>query len=214
MTKLGSITEPNLAALLQAWRDEVFATLNCHQLGTIVSFNAETQSAQVTLNVLRVFGNQTRSYPMLVDVPVFVPAGGTAALTLPVTTGDTCLVLFNDRDMDNWFDSGATAAPNSPRCHSLADGLAIVGFRSKRNPIADYDPDNVVLRNGAGKVIVRDQESTLDLDEKIGLSNADGSLLATLNLVVTALTALNAKTGPSAAVQITAAQVAITALLK
>lgn len=205
MTKIGSVQNPDLASLLAAMQSNISYSLNCHQLGTVVSFNPEDQTAQVTLNVLRVVGDQTKAYPMLVDVPVFVPAGGSGCLTMPITPGDTCLVLFNDRDIDTWFTTGAVTAPNTSRSHSLADGLALVGFRSRRNPIADYSDEDVELRNGEGAIGVGD---------KISVRNDVTNLLAVLNLVVTALTALDAKTGPSAAVQIAAANTAINALLK
>lgn len=148
MTKLGPVQPPDLSALLNDFQDHTLFKINCHQLGTIVSFNAATQTAQVALLMLRVVGDRTVPYPLLVDVPVYVPCGGPAVLTLPIASGDTCLVLFNDRDIDNWFETGAISAPNSDRAHSLADGLAIVGFRSKANPVTNYSTTDAQLRLG------------------------------------------------------------------
>lgn len=152
MTKIGSVQNPDLSALLNEYRDHILFRINCHQIGTIVSFNKASQTATVALVVLRVVGDKTMPYPVLVDVPVFTYSGGTAVLTMPITAGDTCLVLFNDRDFDNWFESGATAVPNTDRAHSLADGLAIVGFRSKAKPIADFSDTDAQLRMGATKI--------------------------------------------------------------
>jgi hypothetical protein len=263
MNTVGPIPTPTLRDLLNAHRDEIMAGFNCHQTGTIVSFDATKQTAQVQLNVQRTVYNKLQTteaqpntpviinYPVLVDVPVFFLTGGTARITMPVAAGDTCLVLFNDRDLDPWFTTGTQAAPNTSRMHSLADGLALVGFRSQANKAENYSTTDIEIRHGDSLVSVKsdgyieiiaprtwikgtaknnriqnleDGGITLQSDktagasgvyltEKVRIANTGGDLLTTLNLVITALTALNSKTGPSAATQITAAQTAITNLL-
>lgn len=201
----GPLPTPDLRALLDQIRQEVFYTFNCHQLGTIQSFDPTKQTATVSINVLRQVPDLTQnpsvyksiSYPLLVDVPVFITSGGSGSLTFPIAQGDTCLVLFNDRDIDNWFASGNTVAPNTQRAHDLSDGLALVGFRSLANVIASFDTANAVLSYEGGKIRVANK---LDLV----------SQLTTMTLVMdklyAALVSLNGKTGPSAATQITAFQ--------
>ena len=49
-----------------------------------------------------------------------------------VHEGDACLVIFADRDIDAWFESGEAEVPPSGRMHSLSDGFAFVGFRTRR----------------------------------------------------------------------------------
>ena len=51
-----------------------------------------------------------------------------------VHEGDACLVVFADRDIDAWFESGETEVPPSGRMHSLSDGFAFVGFRPRVIP--------------------------------------------------------------------------------
>jgi hypothetical protein len=89
-------------------------------------------------------------YPVLTDVPVFILSGGGFAVTFPVAAGDTCLVCFNDRDLDSWFQSNSAVPPNSARMHSLSDGLALVGFRSLANPVTTFSTTEAALRNSAG----------------------------------------------------------------
>jgi hypothetical protein len=145
--------------------------------------------------------------------------GANRGFTFPVAAGDPCLVLFHDRDMDNWFVSGGAAAPNSIRMHSLSDGLVIVGFRSIATPIGNFDEDAVVMRNRGAKIRCYNNEdirlnagggrSAVEMADKIKLLTASGSLNTVFSAIITALTALNGKTGPSAATQITAAQTAM-----
>ena len=49
-----------------------------------------------------------------------------------VNPGDACLVIFADRDIDAWFESGEAEVPPSGRMHNLSDGFAFVGFRVGR----------------------------------------------------------------------------------
>ena len=210
---------PDLRTVLLAFRQEVLASLNCHLVGRIVAFDSATQTASVAPSMMRIQpdGSQV-AYPVLSDCPVQFPFGTQKGLTFPVAVGDPCLVLFHDRDMDNWFVSGGALPPNSRRMHSLSDGLCLVGFRAKATPISDYDDDAVALRNGAASVKLFDDETVvaesgdgakITLDDKVKLETSSGSLNTVFTAIITALTALNGKTGPSAATQIAAAQTAM-----
>ena len=202
MTPWGSIAEPNLAALLNELRTDLAYNFNCHQIGRIVSFDADTQSAKVQLAVLRMVPDPskqppvyvTKTYPVLVQVPVYINSGGkTGHITFPIEADDPCLVLFNDRDIDNWWMTGNTAAPNTPRAHDLSDGLALVGFRNKANAIAAFNTTDAELAYKGGK---------LKINDKIALAGANMDLKQLLTDIKLALTALDSKTGPSASVAI------------
>lgn len=194
--------EPDLAALLRASNIALLAALNCHQWGTIVSFDPTKQTATVQLAALRkvpeiVDGVPTyvpKQYPLLTDVPVFVASGGTGHLTFAITAGDVCLVLFNDRDFDAFWSTGTVAPPASVRMHDLSDGLALVGFRPLTKLIAGYYTGGAELLGNGAK---------LRLSNKVSLASTLTDLQTVLKKAKDAMTALNGKTGPSAATQIT-----------
>lgn len=162
---LPPIVDPDVSALLGLHKQQIFASINCHQLGTIVSFDGATQTASIRINVQRIVYNQqvladalsnqptptkpnVVDYPVLVQCPVFVMTGGGSYITMPVSSGDTCLVLFNDRDIDSWFLTGAITTPASQRMHDLSDGMAIVGFRCLDNVLTGYS-ENVKVHSDA-----------------------------------------------------------------
>lgn len=203
---LSSIAAPDMRLVLDTWMNNSALKLNCHRIGTIVDFDTTKQTASVQIAALAVFGDKTVPYPVLTQCPVFVPSGGGGCLTMPVSPGDSCLVLFNDRDIDNWYESGAVTAPNTARTHDLSDGLVIVGFRHQANPIPAYS-EEVQLRHGTTII-------GLEYDGLVRFQNSFTSLKLTLEAIITALTALNAKTGPSAATPIAAANTLISQLLK
>ena len=73
--------------------------------------------------------------PLLVDVPAVFPSGGGFTLTFPIHQGDECLVVFADRCIDAWWQSGGIGEPLETRTHNLSDGFALVGpFSPARDP--------------------------------------------------------------------------------
>lgn len=149
-------------------KTEIFNQLNCHEVGQIVAFDATKQTASVQVMVLRNMAGVAFQYPLLTDCPVFFPSGGGASLRFPVAAGDPCLVLFNDRDIDNWFTTGNNALPNSKRAHDLSDGLVLVGFRNLANKLADFSATDLELVNGDAKI-------SLAPDGTATLTGAEGS---------------------------------------
>jgi hypothetical protein len=99
-------------------------------------------------------------YPTLDDCPVFTLSGGTSFVSCPIASGDNCLVLFNDRNMDNWYLSGTTTVPDSPRLHSIADGIVLVGI----NPISSpklIPADSVCVNGGSHLVSIKNDSKDL-----------------------------------------------------
>ena len=95
----------------------ILASLHCALPGTVESIDAEKQTA-----VIQLAGN---ALPLLYDVPVFMP------VPFVVNPGDACLVIFADRDIDAWLEDGEEKPPG--RMHSLSDGFAFVGFKTRHN---------------------------------------------------------------------------------
>ena len=104
----------------EALKRDFFSSLHCALPGNIVSYHPETQTAEVRPAVKM----NSLAYPLLADVPVFMP------VPFEIRPGDACLVVFADIDTDAWLLSGETEEPLSARRHSLSDGFAFVGFRT------------------------------------------------------------------------------------
>lgn len=147
--------EPHLKDLLDYFGKQLKLDFNCHHVGTIESFDETDQTAKVTINYVKTFlqiddiGDQvvrTSSYPVLVSCPVVCLGGGGGALTFPISAGDECLLLFNDRDIDNWFAGSSNSAPATGRLHAFTDAFALVGIRSMPNVLASYSTNSVVLK--------------------------------------------------------------------
>ena len=138
------LAPPDLTSLLLKHKTNVKTTLNAVNIGIIQSFNAAKQTAtiKVAIKVVRDVkpdGTKTLTeHPLLLQVPVMTLFGGGSFLSMPIVAGDTCILLFNDRDIDNWITKGGSQIPNSRRTHDISDAIAIVGIRDFQNSIASY----------------------------------------------------------------------------
>ncbi|MBC8950264.1 Gp138 family membrane-puncturing spike protein [Xenorhabdus sp. TS4] len=92
--------------------------------------------------------------PLLVDVPVIFPRGGGVTLTFPIKSGDECLVIFADRCIDYWWQSGGVQEPVDPRQHNLSDGFAIVGPQSQARKISNISTSAAQLRTDDGAAYI------------------------------------------------------------
>ena len=104
----------------EALKQEIFSSLHCALPGKVLSFDAERQ----TVDVQPCMKLGSMNYPVLSDVPVFMP------VPFEVNPGDACLVVFSDVDIDAWYESGEPHEPKSARKHSLSDGFAFVGWKT------------------------------------------------------------------------------------
>lgn len=71
------------------------------------------------------------AYPLLINVPVVFPSAGDYIISLPISKGDECLVIFSDLAIDNWWLYGNVQNPVEQRRHDLSDGMAIFGIKSQ-----------------------------------------------------------------------------------
>lgn len=208
--------DPSLRDLLDLLKKDIMLSLNCHALATVESFDPEDQTVTASMNYKKSFTQAGSDgiyktvlvdYPLMLDMPAVILSGGPAQLTFPIAKGDTCLILFNDRDIDNWFQSGQIGGVASGRLHSFSDGIALVGIRSQANARATYDATRASLSwgetmvgVGADKVKISNQLYTLN------------TLLQNLLTQLQALTVICATPGSPSSVPVNAAAIAAIAV--
>lgn len=195
-------TAPDLQDILENSIEDLLYSFNCHRVGVIESFNPSNQTATITLvdKGTQHFsdGERLAEYPPLVDCPVVVNKTTNGGLTIPINEGDSCLVLFNDRDIDSWFENGLKQKPNSMRTHDIADAVALVGIRNEINKFTDYNNAATTLNYLANKIeignsrtqLLRSEGAEINLDDKLELKNTAQSLKLILDELLVALSNL------------------------
>lgn len=201
-------TEPQLKDLMDLMKKDIMLNLNCCHVATIQSFNypdqqngnAKYQTVQATVNYKKTFYKLNTAskvyepyqvdYPLLADCPAIILSGGSSYLNMPIQKGDECLMFFNDRAIDNWFQGSTTAQVPFVRFHSIADGFALVGVRNKTTAIQVYDEVRAILTNGTVKNGINPQNNKLVLTNGTSLSTLLQNLCTQLNSLTTALAAM------------------------
>ena len=181
--------EPTLVDLFELREKNLMIAFNCHAIATIQSFDSDDQTVTATMaykktifklnKTTNVYDPVLVDYPLIVDCPAVVLGGGSTSLTFPIAKGDECLILFNDRDIDNWFQGGPPIGVASSRLHSFSDGIALVGLRNSSRSLTGYDMLRAVLQNGTTRVGVS--------ADKVIIENDIDTLFNLLNDLITAV---------------------------
>ena len=131
----------------------------------IISFDPAKRTVSAQPAIQRVFSEGegkagADNLPPCVDVPVVFPMGGGYEITFPVNTGDECLLMFAERCIDSWFETGQPSEPADFRQHDLSDAFAIVGVRSLAN-IQPVWTEGVELHGNGNHVRIDDSSVEL-----------------------------------------------------
>lgn len=116
----------------------------------ITSYNANTNLATVKpTGKYKTADYRSLEMPEIYNVPVVFPRslGGTAGITFPIQTGDGCLIVFSENQLDDFLSNTDS---DDPRKFDLNDAICIPGLYAKNNsPIYQNE---VCLFNGGSIV--------------------------------------------------------------
>lgn len=215
-----SPADPGLTDVLNKFGQTLMLKLNCHAIATVQSFDKNKRVVSATVNYKKTRFEKSKKtgkfepihsdYPILLDCPAVFLGGGESELTFPVQAGDECIILFNDRDIDNWF-AGKPASPlASSRLHSISDGIAIVGLRSmgRQKPVDDSHAalswGETTVAVSASKVLIKNESENLRLVLKDLIDGIDKLVNACSLITVTCAAPGNPSSPPINAAAITA----------
>lgn len=173
-------------------------------IGKIVEFFPETQTATIELLVSQIVSTEQSNFndtdiAHLEDVPIKFPKVQNFVITLPVKAGDKCEVSFHKYGITHWLYENLEAyrvtrgrpEPAALRRYSLQDATAEVTLSSFLDPITDFSPDDLVIRNKENT-----QSITLRPNGETHVKTGDCSILLKPNgeLVINAVTSVTVET--------------------
>jgi hypothetical protein len=187
---LPPIGKPTLAEAISLSKQQTKLEINAIKIGRIEAFNPSTQRADVSIahkQVVDVMEDGTKvyaDYPVIMECPVVVLFGGVDFMSMPIQVGDSCILFFNDNEIDQWSNNGNGQVCSTFRMHDISDAIALVGLRSLTNSIATYLANGIRLSHGAG-----DDATRIDLTDALISSFAtlwehNGSMRITGDLTV------------------------------
>lgn len=146
---------PDEAQINYSLKREIMKEINVSRPGRVITFYSEDCTADIAVAQLQVTsvkpdGTETIApLPTLLGVPVSFQGGGGVTGTFPIKAGDECILLFNDRELENWQFTGG-GQPTTARLHDLSDAYAIVGIRNKTRALANISTTTAQLRTDDG----------------------------------------------------------------
>lgn len=146
--------------------------------GQIETYDPETKKASVKpLMKKKMADNTELDIPVIQDVSVLWPSTANAIIHFPLARGDKVLLLFSQRSLDNWQETGQSQVPDDPRKFDLTDAICIPGFYPISDPgkittgtgltiefhdsIIELTDDGKILLNGGGQKVARENDPTL-----------------------------------------------------
>lgn len=121
--------------------------------GHILAFDTRTQLAQVQIGVSSRDRNGNEIIPdPIIECPVEFSGGGGWSFEHKLVAGDEGLIIFSQRCLDGWIQTGGVANNPIARFHDKQDACFIPGVRSKPNAIKDFKNNGIRLRNADASV--------------------------------------------------------------
>ena len=127
---------------------------------------------------------QAVDLPLLVDCPVVFPGGGGYELTFPLAAGDDCLIIFAERCIDAWWQSGGVQAAAEYRMHDLSDGFVLAGVRSQPHVLTGgVNMSGAELRRDGGTALLRLKDDAVEIVAPSGITMTTPTLTVTGDVI-------------------------------
>ncbi|WP_145490081.1 Gp138 family membrane-puncturing spike protein [Yersinia rohdei] len=139
-----------LAETLRMLQSSVSSQLRVSMPGIIQSFNADGVTCDIQIGIKGESGGESINLSVLTNVPVIFPRGGGVTMTFPIKAGDECLLVFGDRCIDFWHQSGEIQETVDERQHDLSDAFAIIGPQSQAKKIRGISTSAAQFRSDDG----------------------------------------------------------------
>ena len=159
--------------------------------GEIVNYDYATNLATVKATLKRKYQSEDIStpLPLITHVPVAFPRMGGAHIRFPVSAGQEGLLIFCERSIDKWLDTGGVVDPDDTRKFSFSDAIFIPGVASSVNPI-ESDAAQTSLEIKIGDAYIE-----ITADKKFKVTNGTEELLSLISNLIQAI--LDARTNTS-----------------
>lgn len=120
--------------------------------GVIVSYDGQLATVRPTLDK-QLANGEVLAAPQIARVPMCWPCGDVngakARMTVPLSPGDSVLLHFSERALDDWLN-GTDGAPGDPRQFDLSDAFATPQMRP--GTFGASDLENLSIEYGPGSI--------------------------------------------------------------
>ena len=156
---------------------------------------ASQQTVTVQPLIDRVYSDDVVMEPATIyNVPLVFPSAGGGVLSFPIVVGDTVLLMYSMRSLEEWLDSfGENITPGDNRHYHKTDAIAIPGLYTKNTHLTPNTVDtelkfndlHVVLEAG-GDITLSNPSSSLKLKASGQVLHSSGAQITSAGDFITA----------------------------
>lgn len=155
---------------------DMLANIHTTTIARVTKVNTKTINVKPVIN--RIVDGESVELPEFAEVPIIHLHGGSSSIRMPIAVGDYCLLMMNERCIDDWYFGKDNAEPREQRMHDYSDAIALVGLFNKSGELA-----NVMTTTIIGDV---DMTGNLEIIGNItvtGNITASGTITGTIDVI-------------------------------
>lgn len=138
--------------IFQKLQQTAISSLRTCLPGEVTEYNHDEQKASVQPAVdFRYLDPETEEMvfetpPVVPNCPVAFPSAAGFSFTFPLKPGDSVILVFSERSMDEWLSQGGTGhQPADSRRYDLSDAIVIPGGRSFGDAVQEVAKNAAVI---------------------------------------------------------------------
>lgn len=136
-------SENDLTTNLELMKSKVLSLLDCINIGKVLEYYPDTQTADVLPMQVKFFMGQYKEPPILQNIPVIVLGTPNSYISFPDLKESYCIILSCDRNISDFLVTGETYTPSTSRMHNITDSIALCGFSPLNKSIQNYDKEAI-----------------------------------------------------------------------
>lgn len=151
------MTEPRVNPFTPLMKDAINTSLRNLMVclpGKVVSFDPDTQMAQVECGIQKRINGVFRTIPIIDSVRVQFAGDNEWYFWHQIKPGTEGLIHFSQRAVDTWNDQGGPVAPHELRMFSAEDAYFVPGIRSTPRIIPGFVNEGVGMSSYDGETRV------------------------------------------------------------
>lgn len=181
-------TTPNLAQLLVSAMETRLDALHTAIPCKVEAYDASTQTASVKPQIKNPIKTEKgevvyEEFPVLPNLPVAFPRGGGFNLQFPIAKGDFGMVIFSERSIDEWRQSGDLTEPSNTTKHPLQGAMFFPMGYPDVSKLADGDDTNMSLGRDGGANIKVTPDDVIELNGNDNFAVLATELIVALEVI-------------------------------
>ena len=142
-----------LESVIQTAIDSALKELHTCFPAVVTRVSGQLIDCQITIQ--RKLNNKNVNLPLLTNVPIRYLKTKNFSISIPIEVGDHVLVIFCERNIDNWLLNAGINAPIDTRKHHLSDAFAFPMMYPETDTVPSFNSQDLEIKHKSGSPLIR-----------------------------------------------------------